>query len=115
MTIAVTVLFLTMVAALTMYLLIWQMDRESYRCELYRQSFSSYVALTITVSGRFLNGFAHAYITAPWVQLSLLLLVNVAGLVLVSRISRVFLSKRSVCCTAWILLCKTLLNACLLL
>ena len=88
MTIAVTVLFLTMVAAITMYLLIWQMDRESYRCELYLQSFSSYVALTITVSGRFLNGFAHAYITAPWVQLSLLLLVNVAGLVLVSHFPR---------------------------
>lgn len=65
-------------------------------------------------SGRFINGFLHAYVDDPYLQLSFLLIVNLVMLFVIVSNARIFQTRKGLYLCIWMLFIKALLHVCLL-
>lgn len=59
---ALLTLFIVVMCGSALYLLIWAFNRKRFSAETMKHSLNSFVLLTITLGGRALTGFLHAYI-----------------------------------------------------
>lgn len=110
----ILVLFLALISSSSLYFLVWAFNIKSFEAESNKRIFESFVFLTLTTTGRFFNGFVHAYIDSPLLQSSSLLASNCFLFVTAMYHYFTFKTKRSFCLYLGALLTKVFISVALM-
>lgn len=112
---ALSALFIIVVCGCALYIIIWALHRRTFGSETMRHTLRSFVFLNITLTGRTITGFIHAYIDNERLQVIALLMVAVCTLLATSLYVRSFKVKRNGVLSIAIAMLKVLISLLLLL